>query len=367
MRLLWIFLSVGCLLSGSHALLEDSIQKSGIQSEGGDTGLVNDNGGESINLGDGSGTFPAFMTVTSPVEVPEITTVSVGELDQPEMNIPGGLDTSDITSQLPTSGLNQDMLAQEGLLSTVILNSQDLLTEREKLQTLLLGGRVSFGVNNDLLDAAGTNAVEGLICKGPLGGLCGHGSLSGMNDALKTMNSGELDSRLNVTRFDIVQLSWKVLASSDFEIKFQTKLTINFPGILSFLSGSTVDMDIEIPLQLQQMEPGQMSFSVKSCRAVFTGIQVNSGVISKMMESMLKWSLNISLPNMLCPVARFWFYIINQQLAILQNIASLGMPGDSNLLDAKQPMLYERTYTMDFKNKTFPASFINWLFKTPSS
>lgn len=47
--------------------------------------------------------------------------------------------------------------------------------------------------------------------------------------------------------------------------------------ILSFLSGSTVDVDIEIPLQLQQMEPGQMSFSVKSCRAVFTGIQVNSG------------------------------------------------------------------------------------------
>lgn len=29
MRLLWIFLSVGCLLSRSHALLEDSIQKSG--------------------------------------------------------------------------------------------------------------------------------------------------------------------------------------------------------------------------------------------------------------------------------------------------------------------------------------------------
>lgn len=31
------------------------------------------------------------------------------------------------------------------------------------------------------------------------------------------------------------------------------------------------------------------------------------------------------------------------------DIASLGMPEDSNLLDTKQPMLYERTYTMDFK------------------
>ncbi|XP_021048459.1 uncharacterized protein LOC110318041 [Mus pahari] len=358
MRLLWLFLSVGCLLSRSHALLEDSIQKSGIQSgdTGLGTGLLTDDGGESINLGGASS-----------VKVPEITPDIAGELGQPEMNIPRGLDTSDITSKLSPPVLNQDMLAQEGLLSTLILNNQNLVTDREKLQMLLLGGRISFGINNDLLDAAGTNAAEGLVCKGSLGGLCGHGSLSGMNDVLKTMNSGELDSRLNVTRFDIVQLSWKVFASSDLEIKFQTKLTINFPGILSFLNGSTVDVDIEIPLQLQQMELGQMSFSVKSCRAVFTGIQVHSGLISKMMELMLKWSLNISLPNILCPVVRFWFYIINQQLAILQNIASLGMPGGGNLLDTAQPMLYERTYTMDFKNKSFPASFINWLVRSKFS
>ena len=36
--------------------------------------------------------------------------------------------------------------------------------------------------------------------------------------------------RLNVTRFDIVQLSWKVFASSSLELELQTKLTINFSG-----------------------------------------------------------------------------------------------------------------------------------------
>ncbi|XP_031229582.1 uncharacterized protein LOC116092468 [Mastomys coucha] len=371
MRLLWLFLFLGCLLSRSGALLEDSIHESGLKSGSGDTGLdtglLNDNGGEYINLGDASGNIPVSKTMSSPVKIPEINPDIVGELDQPEMKIPGDLDTSGIISQLPTPVLNQDMLAQEGLLGTVILNNPNLVTEREKLQMLLLGGRVSFSIKNDFLEAAGTNAVEGLVCKGSLGGLCGHGSLSGMNDVLKTMNSGKLDSRLNVSRFDIVQLSWKVLASSDLEIKFQTKLAINFTGVLSFLSGATVDVDMEIPLHLEQKEPGQISFTVKSCRAVFTGIQVNTGAFSKMMESMLKWSLNISLPNILCPVVRFWFYIINQHLAILKNITSFGVSGNSNLLDAAQPILYERTYSMNFKNKSFPGSFINWLIKTPSS
>lgn len=79
-------------------------------------------------------------------------------------------------------------------MSTVILNNQNLVTEREELQTLLMGGSLSFGIKNELLEAAGTKAVEGLICKGSLGGLCGHGSLSGMNDVLKNMNSGNFNS-----------------------------------------------------------------------------------------------------------------------------------------------------------------------------
>lgn len=49
--------------------------------------------------------------------------------------------------------------------------------------------------------------------------------------------------------------------------------------VLSFLSNSTVDVDLEIPLHLEQTEPGQISFSVKSCRVVFIGIQVNTGQV----------------------------------------------------------------------------------------
>ncbi|EGW00267.1 Long palate, lung and nasal epithelium carcinoma-associated protein 4 [Cricetulus griseus] len=280
--------------------------------------LLSDGEGGYINFGDGSEKLAA-MPVTSSIKVPEVKQDIMDELDQLKMNASDSLDTSDITSGLSTPVLSQDIMGQEALLSTVILNSQNLITEREKLQMLLLGGSLSFGIKNELVEAAGTKAVEGLVCKGSLGGLCGHGSLSGMNDVLKNMNSGNLSSWLNVTRFDIVQLSWKVFAASSLEIKFQTKLTINFSGMLSFLSGSTVDVNITVPLDLHQTEPGQLSFSVKSCQAVFTGIQVNTGTFSRMMESMAKWSLNISLPNILCPVVRFWFYIINQQLTVLKS------------------------------------------------
>ncbi|XP_055462564.1 uncharacterized protein LOC129676258, partial [Psammomys obesus] len=356
MRLSWTFLFLGCLLSGSQVVSEDPSYESGIGN--GDNDGLNT---ELLNTDGDSGKLLDSMTVTLPVSVPEDIQDTVGELDQPEMNIPGSLDTSDITSQLTTSVISPDILAQEGLLSTVILNNQNLITEREELQILLLGGSVSFGIKDELLEAAGTKALEGLVCKGSLGGLCGHGSLSGMNDVLKTMDSEKLDSWLNVTHFDIVHLSWTVSASSSVELKLQTKLTINFSGMLSFLSGSTVDVSLVIPLELQQTEPGQVSFSVKNCQAVFTRIKVKTGVVSKMMESMMKWSLNISLPRILCPVVRFWFHIINQQLTILRNIASLAMLGSNNVLNTPQPLLYERSYHMDFKNKSFPASFINWL------
>ncbi|XP_052579676.1 BPI fold-containing family B member 3-like [Peromyscus californicus insignis] len=373
MRLLWTFLFLGCLLNKSYVSSEDSSHGSDVENgddDGLDTELLNSNEGEYTHMEDDSEKL-ASMTVTSSTKIAEVDPDSVDKLDQPKMDASDSLDTSGTTSQragnlneqLSTPVLNQDILSQEGLLSPLILNNQNLATEREELLTLLLGGSLSFGIRNDLLEAAGTKAVEGLICKGSLGGLCGHGSLSGMNDVLKNMNSGQLNSWLNVTRFDIVRLSWNVFASSRLELKLQTKLTINFSGMLSFLSGSTVDVDIVIPLDLHQTEPGQVSFSVKSCQAIFSGIQVNTGMFSTMMESMMKWSLNISLPNILCPVVRFWFYIINQQLTILKNIASLGMLGDNNLPSTPQPILFQRSYHMDFKDKSFPASFINWLIK----
>ncbi|XP_026643088.1 uncharacterized protein LOC101980749 [Microtus ochrogaster] len=367
MRLLWMFLFLGCLVNKRHLLFSYSLAGFGIGDNSGlSTDLLADDKSEYIDLGANSEKL-APLTIASSVKVPEVNQDSVSELDNLKVTVSDSLDTSGITSQLSTPVLNQDILSQEGLLSTVILNNQNLVLEREELLTLLLGGSLSFGIKNELLEAAGTKAVEGLICKGSLGGLCGHGSLSGMNDVLKNMNSGKLNGWLNVTRFDIVQLSWKVFASSSLELELQTKLTINFSGMLKFLSGSTVDVNIVVPLNLEQTEPGQVSFSVKSCKAVFTGIQVETGMFSSMMESMMKWSLRMSLPNILCPVVRFWFYIVNQQLVILKNIASFGMLGDNNLTSTPQPLLYERSYHMDFKDKSFPASFINWLIKSKFS
>ncbi|XP_076424546.1 uncharacterized protein LOC102911078 [Peromyscus maniculatus bairdii] len=351
MRLLWTFLFLGCLLNKSYVSSEDSSHGSDVENgdgDGLDTELLNGNEGEYTHMEDDSEKL-ASMAVTSAIKISEVNQDSVDKLNQLEMAASDSLDTSGIASQLPTPVLNQDILSQEGLLSPIILNNQNLAMDREELQMLLLGGSLSFGIRNDLLEAAGTKALEGLICKGSLGGLCGHGSLSGMNDVLKNMNSGQLNNWLNVTQFDIVRLSWNVFASSRLELKLQTKLTINFSGVLSFLSGSTVDVDIVIPLGLHHIETGQVSFSVKSCQAIFSGIQVNTGMFSTMMESMMKWSLNMSLHNILCPVVRFWFYIINQQLTILKNIASLGMLGDNNLPSTPQPILLQRSYHMDFK------------------
>ncbi|XP_051000778.1 uncharacterized protein LOC127188338 [Acomys russatus] len=397
MRLSWIFLFLVCLFIRSHVLSEYSGFKQGhlfnvnyfllimsflnidfhfvtsfpgMGSENGNgsnTGLPSDAGDESIYLGDDVLELQAPVTSSSPENVSEFDQDIVDELDQYETNISDSLDTNGITRQLSIPAIHPEILAQEGLLSTVILNSQNLFEKREELQTLLLGGSVSFDVKNDLLEAAGTKAVEGLVCKGSLGGLCGHGSLSGMNDVLKNMDSVKLNSWLNVTRFDIVQLSWKASASSNPELILHTKLTINFSGMFSFLSGSMVDVNIVIPLGLQEVEPGQLSFSVKSCQAVFTGIQVETGVFSKMVDSMMKWSLDIFLPNLLCPVVRFWFYIINQQLAILKNITSFEMLGNISLPSTPQHMMYEGSYHMDFKDKNFPASFIIWLIKSKLS
>ncbi|KAL6087488.1 hypothetical protein STEG23_006494, partial [Scotinomys teguina] len=344
-----------------HFLLQEADVKNG-DDDGLDTELLDG------NLEDDSEKL-ASVTVNSPVKTQEVNQDNV---DKPKMDASDFLDISGIT--------NQDILSQEGILSSLILNNQNLAMEREKLQRLLLGGSVSFGTKSDFLEAAGTKAVQGLICKGPLGGLCGHGSLSGMSDVLKKMNSGKLSRWLNVTRFDIVQLSWNVSASSHLELKFQTKLTINFSGMLSVLSGSTVDVDIVIPLDLKQMEPGQVSFSVKNCQAIFSEIHVNTGDgINDEMDLEHYLAEHIVPSRQILVLHHQPTDDHSENLELLQgdsvafvfpfvsqsrlDIASLGMLGDNNLPSIQQPILSQFSYNMDFKDKSFPASFINWLIK----
>lgn len=92
--------------------------KSGSGDTGLDTGLLNDNGGEYINLGDASGKIPVSKTMSSPVKIPEINPDIVGELDQPEMKIPGDLDTSGIISQVSFGQLGQKSINSLATMTT---------------------------------------------------------------------------------------------------------------------------------------------------------------------------------------------------------------------------------------------------------
>lgn len=79
-----------------------------------DTGLLSGNKGEYTKLGDAIGKIPAPIPAASPVKVPEINTDIAGQLDQPEMNIPGDLDTSGITSQVSFRQLGQKSMNSPG-------------------------------------------------------------------------------------------------------------------------------------------------------------------------------------------------------------------------------------------------------------
>ncbi|XP_077730209.1 uncharacterized protein LOC144298821 [Canis aureus] len=86
-------------------------------------------------------------------------------------------------------------------------------------------------------------------------------------------------------------------------------------------------------------------------------------LLSSVTKFMLKQTLQNSLPNMLCPVVRFWFYIINQQLSILKNVHSLGLFRSLYSALTQVPPSSEPYYRLDFQDKHFPASFINWLIE----
>ena len=94
-----------------------------------------------------------------------------------------------------TNALNKDILAQEGLLGAILLNNQHLIREHESLLKILLGSKALPAGKDHLLEAAGSLALEGLLCTGSLGGVCGHGSLDDINDVLKsTVHFGKLNS-----------------------------------------------------------------------------------------------------------------------------------------------------------------------------
>ncbi|XP_077016051.1 uncharacterized protein LOC143683675 [Tamandua tetradactyla] len=63
----------------------------------------------------------------------------------------------------------------------------------------------------------------------------------------------------------------------------------------------------------------------------------------------------------LCPIVRFWFYIINQQLNIMENTYSPRLLTNLHSAFSRMHQSPEQCYHLDFQDKYFPSSFINWL------
>ncbi|XP_012583559.1 PREDICTED: uncharacterized protein LOC105853941 [Condylura cristata] len=123
-----------------------------------------------------------------------------------------------------------------------------------------LGSSISHLGKDDFLEAAGFLAMEGLAGNGPLGGLCGHGSLVGMNEVLKSW-------------IPLGKLNW----------------------MLSSLSVAKLNVTINVLLTLHQNSYGHVLFLPNSCQSVCTDIH-------------------------LCPMVEFWFRIINQDMNKLKSV-----------------------------------------------
>ena len=102
-------------------------------------------------------------------------------------NLGGGTGMGSGNPPSQTNALNKDILAQEGLLGANLLNNKHLIRERERLLKILLGSKTLPAGKDHLLGAVGSLALEGLFCKGSLGGVCSYGSLDNINDVLKSV------------------------------------------------------------------------------------------------------------------------------------------------------------------------------------
>jgi len=102
-------------------------------------------------------------------------------------NLGGGTGMGSGNPPSQTNALNKDILAQEGLLGANLLNNKHLIRERERLLKILLGSKTLPAGKDHLLGAAGSLALEGLLCKGSLGGVCSYRILDDMNDVLKSV------------------------------------------------------------------------------------------------------------------------------------------------------------------------------------
>ncbi|VFV17070.1 Hypothetical predicted protein [Lynx pardinus] len=113
-----------------------------------------------------------------------------------------------------------------------------------------------------------------------------------------------------------------------------------------------LDVTMEAPLAMPQTRYGQVLLALQNCQSVFTGIHI---LLSSGTEVMLKRVLQNSLPNVV-------------SLTKVDPIDQLETSTHSSYLGTfaltQVPTSSEPYYCLDFQDKHFPASFINWLIES---
>ncbi|XP_078249264.1 uncharacterized protein LOC140706435 isoform X2 [Pogona vitticeps] len=274
------------------------------------------------------------------------------------------------------------LLGGEGLLGGV-LGEKGLLGDEGVLGGVLgekglLGGE---GLLGGVLGEKGLLGGEGLLGgvlgekgllggEGLLGGILGKdgllgGNLLGLGGLLGGGQSKEPFKWFNALSLEIVRGSWKVLPGPEIVLNLQSKVLANFPGLLKFLSGSSVEMNITSHLAITQTKPGDLRLELKNCKDLIGGftIQLPKGLLSSLLNGVINIAFRTILPTLVCPLFQIWFGFINIQLHILNDFVFLGLLGKLHTALSSVPFSTGQFSELDFKDKPFPGAFLDWLLK----
>nr|XP_060627579.1 BPI fold-containing family B member 4-like [Anolis sagrei ordinatus] len=256
-------------------------------------------------------------------------------------------------------GLLGGVLGEKGLLGDKGLLGKDGLLNLGG-EKGLLGGLLGDdkGLLGGLLGDKGL--LGGLLGeKGLLGGLLGGDLIGGL---LGSGQSKEPFKWFNLLNLEIVRGSWKILRGTEMVLNFQTKCTLNLPGLLRFMSGSSAEMNVTAHLAFIQNKPGDLKLELKNCKDLVGGFSINmpKGLIGILMNGLINTVLHTLLPTLVCPLFQIWFTIINLLLHLLNDIF-LGLPGQIISALSSVPLSTGQFTELDFKDKPFPGAFLQWL------
>ncbi|XP_053250712.1 BPI fold-containing family B member 4-like [Podarcis raffonei] len=221
------------------------------------------------------------------------------------------------------------------------------------------GGLLGGALGGDLL---GKNGLLGGDLLGGENGLLG-GNLLGLGGLLGGGGSKEPFQWFNAVNLEVIGGSWKVIRGNELQLNLHATITTNLPGVLSFLSGTSVVMDISPHLALTQDKPGDLKLVLKNCQDMVAGfsIKLPSSLLANLLSGVINSGLRTLLPSVMCPVFQLWFNVVNMQLQALNKYASFGLLGKLQTALSSVPISTGQFSEMDLKDKPFPGAFLNWL------